>query len=121
MYASGYMASLKQQTGGRGEDHLSPLHTKTCAPRPFGGGWGVGPAALDHIYIYIYRVLIELLPRLEEHVFQLGTACHSHLLRCFVQFCTQALAARSLGHVKQLVEKLASEASNAHSSCQAAI
>ena len=37
--------------GGRGEDHLSPLHTKTCAPRPFGGGWGVGPADLDHIYI----------------------------------------------------------------------
>ena len=53
IHACTYRHAPPTHRGGRGEDHLSPLHTKTCAPRPFGGGWGVGPAALDHIYIYI--------------------------------------------------------------------
>ena len=50
IHACTYRHAPPTHRGGRGEDHLSPLHTKTCAPRPFGGGWGVGPAALDHIY-----------------------------------------------------------------------
>ena len=56
IHACTYRHATPTHRGGRGEDHLSPLHTKTCAPRPFGGGWGVGPAALDHIYIYKWLV-----------------------------------------------------------------
>ena len=51
IHACTYRHAPPTHRGGRGEDHLSPLHTKTCAPRPFGGGWGVGPADLDHIYM----------------------------------------------------------------------
>ena len=57
IHACTYRHAPPTHRGGRGEDHLSPLHTKTCAPRPFGGGWGVGPAALDHIYIYSRHTL----------------------------------------------------------------
>ena len=55
IHACTYRHAPPTHRGGRGEDHLSPLHTKTCAPRPFGGGWGVGPADLDHIYNFIIQ------------------------------------------------------------------
>ena len=38
IHACTYRHAPPTHMGGRGEDHLSPLHTKTCAPRPFGGG-----------------------------------------------------------------------------------
>ena len=45
------------QGGGGGKTTCNrpapPIHIDPCAPRPFGGGGGVGPADLDHIYIYI--------------------------------------------------------------------
>ena len=42
IHACTYRHAPPTHRGGRGEDHLSPLHTKTCAPRPFGGGVGGG-------------------------------------------------------------------------------
>ena len=55
MYASGYMASLKQHTGGAGGRPLVPPTYKNLCTQTVWGGWGVGPAALDHIYFHAPR------------------------------------------------------------------
>ena len=39
--------------GGGGKTTCPPYIQKPVHPDPLGGGWGVGPAALDHVYITV--------------------------------------------------------------------
>ena len=48
--------------GGGGKTTCPPYIQKPVHPDPLGGGWGVGPAALDHICTRVYMVPCRVSP-----------------------------------------------------------
>ena len=53
IHACTYRHAPPTHRGGGGKTTCPPYIQKSVHPDPLGGGWGVGPADLDHIYIYI--------------------------------------------------------------------
>ena len=52
IHACTYRHAPPTHRGGGGKTTCPPYIQKPVHPDPLGGGWGVGPADLDHIYIH---------------------------------------------------------------------